>query len=192
MYIGSGFLCGMYIYILYIHVGSGFLWNYLGPIYMYIYNCTKQILCAIVSLTLDLPISVHNSVPYPPTHLPPLFFTHSLSHSPTSFLPYPPPLSLTHPPPLSLHSPTPSLTALTHPLTHSPTPHSLTHPLTHSPPPPHPSLSQRPNAKELLKHRFIRNAKKTSCLVDLIDRFRRWKAQEHESDDDLSDIDNDM
>eukprot|EP00731_Ephydatia_muelleri_P030409 Em0021g932a len=33
----------------------------------------------------------------------------------------------------------------------------------------------RPNTKELLKHRFIKAAKKNSCLVDLIDRFRKWK-----------------
>ena len=51
---------------------------------------------------------------------------------------------------------------------------------------------QRPSAKELLKHRFIRNAKKTSCLVELIDRYRRWKAQADDSDDDLSDKDTDL
>ena len=46
---------------------------------------------------------------------------------------------------------------------------------------------QRPSGKELLKHRFIKNAKKNSCLVDLIDRFRRWKAAGGDSGDDLSD-----
>ncbi len=46
---------------------------------------------------------------------------------------------------------------------------------------------QRPNAKELLKHRFIRNAKKNSCLQDLIERYKRWKANGGDSGDDLSD-----
>ena len=45
----------------------------------------------------------------------------------------------------------------------------------------------RPSGKELLKHRFIKNAKKNSCLVDLIERFRRWKAAGGDSEDDLSD-----
>lgn len=36
---------------------------------------------------------------------------------------------------------------------------------------------QRPTAKELLKNRFIKNAKKNSCLTDLIERYRRWKAE---------------
>ena len=48
-------------------------------------------------------------------------------------------------------------------------------------------LLQRPSGKELLKHRFIKNAKKNSCLVDLIDRYRRWKAAGGDSGDDLSD-----
>jgi len=33
---------------------------------------------------------------------------------------------------------------------------------------------ERPTAKELLKHRFIKGAKKTSCLVELIERRQRW------------------
>jgi serine/threonine-protein kinase 24/25/MST4 len=33
---------------------------------------------------------------------------------------------------------------------------------------------QRPTAKELLRHRFVRGAKKTSSLVELIDRRVRW------------------
>ena len=49
---------------------------------------------------------------------------------------------------------------------------------------------QRPNAKELLKHRFIKNAKKNSCLTELIERYRRWKADGGDSGDDLSDNEN--
>lgn len=33
---------------------------------------------------------------------------------------------------------------------------------------------ERPTAKELLKHKFIKGAKKTSMLVDLIERRQRW------------------
>jgi len=34
---------------------------------------------------------------------------------------------------------------------------------------------ERPTVKELLKHRFIKGAKKTSALTDLIDRLARWR-----------------
>lgn len=34
---------------------------------------------------------------------------------------------------------------------------------------------ERPTVKELLKHRFIKGAKKTSGLTDLIDRLARWR-----------------
>jgi serine/threonine-protein kinase 24/25/MST4 len=34
---------------------------------------------------------------------------------------------------------------------------------------------ERQPAKELLKHRLFKNAKKTSCLVELIDRHKKWK-----------------
>ncbi|XP_033119783.1 serine/threonine-protein kinase 24-like isoform X3 [Anneissia japonica] len=42
----------------------------------------------------------------------------------------------------------------------------------------------RPAAKDLLKHRFIKSAKKTSYLTELIDRFKKWKAEGNESDSD--------
>ncbi|XP_048400435.1 serine/threonine-protein kinase 26 [Stegostoma tigrinum] len=48
--------------------------------------------------------------------------------------------------------------------------------------------SFRPTAKELLKHKFIiKNCKKTSYLTELIDGYKRWKADEHSDDDSSSD-----
>ncbi|XP_049821954.1 serine/threonine-protein kinase 26 isoform X2 [Aethina tumida] len=38
----------------------------------------------------------------------------------------------------------------------------------------------RPTAKELLKYPFIRKAKKNSYLVDLIDRYRKWKGSRND------------
>jgi len=37
-----------------------------------------------------------------------------------------------------------------------------------------------------LKHAFIRRARKTAYLSDLIERYRRWKA-DHDSESDDSD-----
>lgn len=51
------------------------------------------------------------------------------------------------------------------------------------------SPQERPSAKELLKHPFIRRAKKTTYLTELIERHERWQAvhgdqlSEEESDD---------
>lgn len=50
---------------------------------------------------------------------------------------------------------------------------------------------ERPTAKDLLKHRFIKNAKKTTCLVDLIERRQRWlQVVGSKSDDEDSGEDN--
>ncbi|KAK7590667.1 hypothetical protein V9T40_002280 [Parthenolecanium corni] len=49
----------------------------------------------------------------------------------------------------------------------------------------------RPTAKELLKYQFIRKAKKNSYLIDLIDRYKKWKSQrneESETESENSDI----
>lgn len=44
---------------------------------------------------------------------------------------------------------------------------------------------ERPSAKDLIKHPFIRKAKKTSYLTELIERYSRWSAT-HKSEDDES------
>ena len=51
----------------------------------------------------------------------------------------------------------------------------------------HDDPAQRPTAEDLLKHRFIKSAKKgTSSLQELIKRFRQWKSTHKElSEDDL-------
>uniref|UniRef100_A0A8C9TR99 Serine/threonine-protein kinase 24 n=1 Tax=Scleropages formosus TaxID=113540 RepID=A0A8C9TR99_SCLFO len=54
--------------------------------------------------------------------------------------------------------------------------------------------SFRPTAKELLKHKLIvRHAKKTSYLTELIDRYKRWKAEQSrdESSSEESDSEQD-
>lgn len=46
--------------------------------------------------------------------------------------------------------------------------------------------TKRPSAKDLLKHKFIKNAKKTSYLTELIERHQRWLAEgggQQDSDD---------
>ena len=41
---------------------------------------------------------------------------------------------------------------------------------------------ERPSAKELLKHPFVRRAKKTTYLTELIERHERWQAVQGEGD----------
>lgn len=46
---------------------------------------------------------------------------------------------------------------------------------------------ERPSAKELLKHPFVKKAKKTTYLTELIERYERWQAvhgDENSEDDD--------
>lgn len=38
-------------------------------------------------------------------------------------------------------------------------------------------LQQRPTAKELLQHRFVKYARKTDQLVDLIDKYQEWRSK---------------
>nr|XP_057938552.1 serine/threonine-protein kinase 24a [Doryrhamphus excisus] len=50
--------------------------------------------------------------------------------------------------------------------------------------------SFRPTAKELLKHKLIvRHAKKTSYLTELIDRYKRWKAEQSRDESSSEDSD---
>ena len=49
---------------------------------------------------------------------------------------------------------------------------------------------ERPSAKELLKHPFIKKAKKTTYLTELIERYERWQTTHGDQDsDDESDDD---
>ncbi|CAO3642320.1 unnamed protein product [Cunninghamella blakesleeana] len=57
--------------------------------------------------------------------------------------------------------------------------------------------SQRPTAKELLKHKFIKSSKKVAYLTELVERHQNWKSQKNQTgsdssdDDDACDIDDD-
>lgn len=49
--------------------------------------------------------------------------------------------------------------------------------------------NERPTAKELLKHQFVRRAKKTTYLTELIERYERWQSMNggRDSDDEEDD-----
>lgn len=49
---------------------------------------------------------------------------------------------------------------------------------------------ERPTARDLLRHPFIRRAKKTSYLTELIERHSRWSATHKNDDDDDGDYQN--
>ncbi|KAF8347079.1 kinase-like domain-containing protein [Amanita rubescens] len=50
----------------------------------------------------------------------------------------------------------------------------------------------RPSARELLKHKFVKMAKKTNYLTELIDRVERWKAEGGEKQEEERDTMQDM
>lgn len=47
--------------------------------------------------------------------------------------------------------------------------------------------NERPTAKELLKHPFVKGAKKTGSLVDLIERRKKWQQSMGQGDSDSED-----
>lgn len=49
----------------------------------------------------------------------------------------------------------------------------------------------RPTAHELMKHKFIKTAKKTSCLIELIEKYKRWKIKDANNDASSSSGDED-
>jgi len=52
---------------------------------------------------------------------------------------------------------------------------------------------ERPTARDLLKHKFVRMAKKTSYLTELIERHERWKAEGGERQEEKdNDVDTDL
>ncbi|XP_061189488.1 serine/threonine-protein kinase 26-like isoform X3 [Saccostrea echinata] len=52
--------------------------------------------------------------------------------------------------------------------------------------------NNRPSAKELLRHPFIRRARKTTYLQELIDRYQRWKQEKGNDSDSDSESDEDV
>jgi len=49
--------------------------------------------------------------------------------------------------------------------------------------------ASRPSASDLLKHRFIKNAKKTNTLIPLIERYKKWKITQTQDDSDSDEND---
>lgn len=50
-------------------------------------------------------------------------------------------------------------------------------------------LFQRPVAQELLRHRFIKTARKTSYLIELIEKYQRWRREQGKEEEDSSNTD---
>lgn len=48
---------------------------------------------------------------------------------------------------------------------------------------------QRPTAHELLKHRFLKVARKTSYLTELIDRYQSWRVESGETEEQDDSVD---
>ncbi len=48
---------------------------------------------------------------------------------------------------------------------------------------------QRPTAHELLKHRFLKVARKTSYLTELIDRYQTWRVESGEEEEQEDAVD---
>lgn len=44
-------------------------------------------------------------------------------------------------------------------------------------------ILQRPTAQDLLRHRFIKMARKTSHLMELIERYQRWRREEGQEEE---------
>jgi hypothetical protein len=53
-------------------------------------------------------------------------------------------------------------------------------------------IFQRPTAKELLHHPFLKKARRNNHLVDLIDRYKKWRLTNTGDSDPESDGDPDM
>ena len=51
---------------------------------------------------------------------------------------------------------------------------------------------QRPNSKELIRHPFIKKAKRNNHLMDLIDRYKKWRLTHSNESDSESESDSDQ
>ena len=51
---------------------------------------------------------------------------------------------------------------------------------------------QRPTAKELIRHPFIKKAKRNNHLMDLIDRYKKWRLTHSNESDSESESDSDQ
>ena len=53
-------------------------------------------------------------------------------------------------------------------------------------------MFQRPTAKELARHPFIKKAKRNNHLMDLIDRYKKWRLSHSNESDSESESDSDQ